>query len=232
MIETPSSSTESWLIVRCAEIWLALPIHALVEVVRMVAPASVVPHAPRYCLGTVDYHGQLLPLIDLGARLGLCAPRRWTQVPSARLIIAATGSPLAAAGFVHGANDRSEPIPDGANPATAGREARPGLALLVDDVIELCERPRIAISPSLKTGHSGLVCGSVQFREGQTALVLDLTLAAVVPLRARVALRAALAALATGPTASRDIGVAPAAGASSVDGAQRSDGQTRPERTA
>ena len=49
---------------------------------------------------------------------------------------------------------------------------------------------------------------------------------------AKLALRAALAALATGPTASRDIGVAPAAGASSVDGAQRSDGQTRPERTA
>ena len=25
--------------------------------------------APRYCLGAIDYHGQLVPLLDLAARL-------------------------------------------------------------------------------------------------------------------------------------------------------------------
>jgi len=69
------------LIVRCAEVWLALPIGDVLEVVRMVAPASALPRVPRYCIGAADYHGQLVPMIDLAARLGLCAPRRPSERP-------------------------------------------------------------------------------------------------------------------------------------------------------
>jgi purine-binding chemotaxis protein CheW len=60
---------------RCADQSLALPMTAVVEVWRMVAPASHPPRAPRHLIGVVDCRGQLVPLVDLGARLGLC-PRR------------------------------------------------------------------------------------------------------------------------------------------------------------
>jgi two-component system chemotaxis response regulator CheV len=54
---------------------LALPLDAVREVFRMVAVAARLPRAPRTCLGVCDFHGQLVPLIDLGARLGLTPPR-------------------------------------------------------------------------------------------------------------------------------------------------------------
>ena len=50
------------------------------------APAAVLPRAPRYCMGAADYHGQLAPMIDLGARLGLCAPRSAVEMVEGRLI--------------------------------------------------------------------------------------------------------------------------------------------------
>lgn len=63
------------LILSCASTQLALPVESIVEVSRMVAPCAPMLRAPRYVLGVVDFHGQLVPLIDLPARLGLCAPR-------------------------------------------------------------------------------------------------------------------------------------------------------------
>lgn len=63
------------LLFRCAERLLALPMAAVDEVFRMVAMAARLPRAPRHVLGVVDCRGRLVPVIDLGARLGLCPPR-------------------------------------------------------------------------------------------------------------------------------------------------------------
>lgn len=81
------------LILRCAGKGFALPLESVIEVTRMVAPATVLPRAPRYCMGAADYHGQLAPMIDLGARLGLCGPRSAVEMVEGRLVFvrAATG---------------------------------------------------------------------------------------------------------------------------------------------
>jgi len=63
------------LIFRLGDRSLALPLERVVEVFRMVAISTRLLRAPRDCLGLVDFHGQLVPLIDLGARLGLTKNR-------------------------------------------------------------------------------------------------------------------------------------------------------------
>jgi chemotaxis signal transduction protein len=63
------------MIVRCADRIVALPLDRVTEVFQMVALASAMPGAPRYCIGVVDWHGQLVPVFDLAARLGLCDAR-------------------------------------------------------------------------------------------------------------------------------------------------------------
>ena len=72
---------------RCAGVTLALPLSLVVEVVLVVAPAAPLLRAPRYCLGAMDYHGQLAPLIDLGARLGLSRPRTTLELAEGRIVI-------------------------------------------------------------------------------------------------------------------------------------------------
>lgn len=81
------------LILRCAGKGFALPLESVIEVTRMVAPSAVLPRAPRYCMGAADYHGQLAPMIDLGARLGLRGLRSAVEMVEGRLIFvrAATG---------------------------------------------------------------------------------------------------------------------------------------------
>ena len=74
------------LILRCGGQSVALSLETVVEVTRMVAPAAALPRAPRYCLGAVDYHGQLVLLLDLGARLGRCAPRSAIELVDGRLV--------------------------------------------------------------------------------------------------------------------------------------------------
>jgi chemotaxis signal transduction protein len=75
------------LIVTCADAAFALPIDKVLEVVRMVGLTAVLPRAPRYCLGAIDYHGRLVPLFDLQARLGLGAPRRVGDLLDARIVL-------------------------------------------------------------------------------------------------------------------------------------------------
>ncbi len=65
----------SSLIFRLSDRYLALPLERVVEVFRMVAIATRLLRAPRDCLGLVDFHGRMVPLIDLGARLGLTKSR-------------------------------------------------------------------------------------------------------------------------------------------------------------
>lgn len=86
---TSSTAAEATpcLILRCAGVTLALPLAQVVEVVLVVAMAAPLLRAPRYCLGTIDYHGQLAPLIDLGARLGLSRARTGMELPEGRILI-------------------------------------------------------------------------------------------------------------------------------------------------
>ena len=82
-----SSEATYSLIFRCAGVTLALPLALVVEVVLVVAPAATLPRAPRYCLGAIDYHGQLAPLLDLAARLGLSPPRTVETLPDGRIML-------------------------------------------------------------------------------------------------------------------------------------------------
>ena len=63
------------LILSCGSVQLALPVECIVEVSRMVAPCARLLRVPGYVLGVVDFHGELVPLLDLPARLGLTVPR-------------------------------------------------------------------------------------------------------------------------------------------------------------
>jgi purine-binding chemotaxis protein CheW len=74
---------------RCADQSLALSMTAVVEVFRMVAPASRPPRAPRHLIGVVDCRGQLVPLVDLGARLGLCRPRSVEELVDGHVLVLA-----------------------------------------------------------------------------------------------------------------------------------------------
>lgn len=75
------------LIVSCAGMSFALAIEGVIEVLQMVAPMSRLPRAPRYCIGAVNYHGRLVPLLDLGARLGLCSPRTVNELVDGRIVL-------------------------------------------------------------------------------------------------------------------------------------------------
>jgi chemotaxis signal transduction protein len=61
----------------------------VVEVFRMVATAARLPRAPRHCLGVIDCRGRLLPLFDLGARLGITPPRSEGQLVDGHVVLTA-----------------------------------------------------------------------------------------------------------------------------------------------
>ncbi|HNN93696.1 MAG TPA: chemotaxis protein CheW [Pseudomonadota bacterium] len=184
------------LIVRCADLWLALPIGDVLEVVRMVAPASPLPRVPRYCIGAIDYHGQLVPMIDLAARLGRCPPRRPSELIDARIVLLTQQMEL----FLDGESPGTEDV------ASAAADVEPDadplamplsmLALVVDDVSELCEREIIPMSAADEGGNAGLWRGSVQWQEQKSALVFDVPVQQIVTMRASRALRQALQAAA------------------------------------
>jgi len=54
---------------------VALPFSAVRRVFRMVSIRTRLPGAPEGCLGLADFRGSMLPVFDLAARLGFCAPR-------------------------------------------------------------------------------------------------------------------------------------------------------------
>ncbi len=164
------------LIFSCAGSVLALPIAAVLEVVRMVAPVARLPRTPRYCLGAIDYHGKLVPVLDLGARLGLCAPHKLLQLVDAWVILI------------------KEFAPEAASAANSTSLAAPMLAYVVDRVIELCDQPISPLSENID-GFLGLLAGSVRWKDTQSALVLKHSARGLVPLLAQQQIRQAMAAL-------------------------------------
>lgn len=165
----------SHLIFTCAGAAFALPIDKIIEVVRMVAPIARLPRAPRYCLGAIDYHGRLVPLLDLGARLGLCAPHAIEDLFDARIVL----------------------VKDQAGKDGAHAGERPGLlGYVVEHVSELSDRPLLPLlSDSQRLG--GLVTGSIRWHDEKSALVLDLRSGVLLPFRAGLELRRALSELET-----------------------------------
>jgi purine-binding chemotaxis protein CheW len=79
--------TTPFIVLRIATTRLALPMDSVVEVARMVAMAAHLPRGPRHCLGVIDYHGQLVPVLDLGARLGLSPTRREADFVDGHLLL-------------------------------------------------------------------------------------------------------------------------------------------------
>jgi purine-binding chemotaxis protein CheW len=75
------------LVLRLGERLMALPLRSVQEVFRMVAPAAQLPRAPRTCLGLVDVRGQLVPIFDVGARLGLTPNRSLAQLVDAHVVL-------------------------------------------------------------------------------------------------------------------------------------------------
>lgn len=75
------------LVLRCGDRLLALAQRDVSEVFRMVATAAKLPRAPRHCLGVIDCRGVLMPLFDLGARLGLTPPRTERQLVDGHIVL-------------------------------------------------------------------------------------------------------------------------------------------------
>jgi chemotaxis signal transduction protein len=168
----------SHLIFTCEGAAFALPIDQVVEVVQMVALAARLPRAPRYCLGAIDYHGKLVPLIDLGARLGLCAPRRAEALVESRVILL-----------------EAQLRPDDQPVDSAPRDL---IGYVVEDVSELTDRP---VSPLAADSHrfGGMVVGSVRWQDQRSALVLALRVGSLVPQLTGAELRRAIAEIAAAP---------------------------------
>src|SRR5258707_4066144 len=76
-----------FVVVRTGERQLALPLKPVIEVARMVAMAARLPRGPRNCLGIIDFRGQLVPVLDLGARLGLTPERRVVDFVDGHLLL-------------------------------------------------------------------------------------------------------------------------------------------------
>jgi chemotaxis signal transduction protein len=75
------------LLFRCGERLLALPTASVDQVFRMVALAVHLPRSPRHTLGVVDCRGELVPLIDLGARLAICGRRKPIELVHAHVVV-------------------------------------------------------------------------------------------------------------------------------------------------
>jgi chemotaxis signal transduction protein len=155
------------LVFTCAGAVFALPIDPVKEVVQMVAPCARLPRTPRYCLGAINYHGQMVPLIDLSARLGLCAPHRFDELIDARIIL----------------------VKD--EPGKSSGERGGLLGYVVDSVSELSDRPFLPFSEEAER-LGGLCVGTVLSQSGRNALVLNISPRTILPLLAGEKLRQAL----------------------------------------
>ena len=86
-----------------------------VREIRGWTPATSMPHAPSYVLGIINLRGAVLPIVDLGARLGLT-----TSEPSARhviMVVNVGGRTLgllveAVSDIINVSDDMVQPTPD------------------------------------------------------------------------------------------------------------------------
>jgi chemotaxis signal transduction protein len=85
------------LLIGCAGHRLALPLAQVIEVARPVALAGPLPADRAGAVGLIAYRGGLAPLYDLGARLGLCAPRAPAEMVDGRLVM--VSDPLGPVGW-------------------------------------------------------------------------------------------------------------------------------------
>jgi purine-binding chemotaxis protein CheW len=85
------------VVLRVGERLLALPLDGVREVFRMVEIAAVLPRAPRHCLGVVDCRGRLVPVFDLGGRLGLHAARAPEALVDGHIVVVT--DPVGEVGF-------------------------------------------------------------------------------------------------------------------------------------
>jgi purine-binding chemotaxis protein CheW len=142
------------LIARCGDTILALPLDRVVEVFRMAAVSARLPRVPRECLGVLDCRGQLVPLIDLAARLGLCAPRKITALVDGQVVT--VEEPLGRVGYaVDGVSELTdEPVESltaetsplfGKLVCGAVRARQGQLAPLIDPTLLLTVRARYQI---------------------------------------------------------------------------------------
>jgi purine-binding chemotaxis protein CheW len=142
---------------RCADRLLALPMDAVTEVFRMVAVTARPPRAPRHALGVVDCRGQLLPLVDLSARLGLCPARTEVDLVDGHVLVVRD-----AVGLVGYAVDEVRELTDGhleplpASSRTLGAFVRGavrlpdgGVAPLLDPPLLLTARARHELQAAL-----------------------------------------------------------------------------------
>ena len=111
------------VVLRVGERLLALPLDNVREVFRMVAVAAQLPRAPRHCLGVVDCRGRLLPVFDLGGRLGLHAPRTPAALVDGHVVV--VRDPVGEVGFAVDevrelVDQETEPV-DGAGSPALGR---------------------------------------------------------------------------------------------------------------
>jgi chemotaxis signal transduction protein len=67
---TGDEAVSHFLVARVHELWMALAVEEVLEVVAYQV-ATPVPLAPRHILGLTKYRGQALPLVDLEVLLGL-----------------------------------------------------------------------------------------------------------------------------------------------------------------
>ena len=133
-----SSGTPTAVVVATLdELHCGLPVSAVLEITRSVA-ITPLPSAPRGVEGVVDYHGEVIPVIDLRDRLGL--PPRPVH-PSEHFIIANTGArtvgmrvDAAAALLEVAAADivAAERVIQGARPVAGIARTPKGLVLLQD----------------------------------------------------------------------------------------------------
>lgn len=65
----------------------ALPVHEIVEVVRMVE-ITPVPEAPEWLFGAINVRGRVIPVMDLRRRLGLAGMEPGLRTP---IMVAETG---------------------------------------------------------------------------------------------------------------------------------------------
>jgi purine-binding chemotaxis protein CheW len=78
-----SNSEHQYLLLKSAEVFFALPILSVREILE---PSEItrVPMAPSWLLGLANLRGQVLPVIDLSARLGI---QRQEPAPRPVLIV-------------------------------------------------------------------------------------------------------------------------------------------------